>query len=234
MGLGLQFFEFIFIERNLKQDEQIIVNALEHEKEYCKPFPLWLVVFPEGQLNVPENREKIDKYRQKAGILQDPQIVLLPKSTGLFMCTDGLKAELDCLYDVTVGYSGLDVLQIPYEEYSIDAMFFKDYYPQDIYIHVQKLSIAELPGIDYMEEQTDKFLDHRKFQFNLWLRDLFMEKDRFMIEFYKNGRMSADSIVYHPKATFAELLLLTVTLSSSFVTLPLLFSLLAQVVNIIF
>jgi hypothetical protein len=233
VGIGMQFCEFIFMERNLKKDEKTIQNALEHQRRFCKSFPLWFLLFPEGQLNVPENRERVSLYCDKMKISQRPDIVLLPKSTGLFMCADGLKNETDWMFDLTIGYGGLEIEDIPYEEYAFDSVLFKDKYPKEIYIHIQKFSIASLPGMQAIEEETEKELEHRKFEFNVWLRSLYMEKNEMMREFYVDHRFSEQSISIRAKPTASEVLALMLVWASCYVTVPFLLSILSKL-NILF
>jgi hypothetical protein len=231
VGIGMQFCEFIFMERSLKKDEKTIQKALHHQRQFCKSFPLWFLLFPEGQLNVPENRERVALYCDKMKITQRPDIVLLPKSTGLFMCADGLKTETDCLFDLTIGYGGLDIEEIPYEEYAFDSVLFKDKYPKDIHIHIRKFSIAALPGMQEIVEESEKELEHRKFEFNLWLRSLYLEKNEMMRDFYNAKRFSEQSIILRTKPTVSEFIVLFMVLASSLTTVPFLLSILSKLIN---
>ena len=74
-GLGMQFFNFIFMSRKLKDDRESIQRATIQQKKYYKEFPHWLLIFPEGTLNVPANRETTEKYAEKTGITQKPKVV---------------------------------------------------------------------------------------------------------------------------------------------------------------
>jgi hypothetical protein len=75
-GWGMMFFGFIFMDRNLKRDLKTIMNAMKHHKEYCRGFPHWLLLYPEGTLNVPQNRETSNKYLQKMGLPYRPEVKL--------------------------------------------------------------------------------------------------------------------------------------------------------------
>ena len=73
-GLGMQFFNFIFMSRKLKDDRESIQNAMDIQQKYYREFPHWLLIFPEGTLNVPANREIAEKYAEKVGIKQKPEV----------------------------------------------------------------------------------------------------------------------------------------------------------------
>lgn len=84
---------------------------------------MWLLLFPEGTLNTPNNRETSRAYAKKMDITEGghnltkgPKYVILPKATGLFMCADVLMPKISTLFDITVGYSGVKPHQVPYAE----------------------------------------------------------------------------------------------------------------------
>jgi hypothetical protein len=64
------------------------------------------------------------------------------------MIGDALADHLDVVFDLTVGYSGLDAEDIPYEEYLIDKVFFSGYYPKEIHINVKKIALHSIPGLN--------------------------------------------------------------------------------------
>ena len=44
-GLGMQFFEFIFMKQKLVLDRLNIIKAMDRQKTLYKDFPVWLYVF---------------------------------------------------------------------------------------------------------------------------------------------------------------------------------------------
>jgi 1-acyl-sn-glycerol-3-phosphate acyltransferase len=73
-GLGMQFFEFIFMKQKLALDQQNILNHMDHLRDYCQGFPLWLLIFPEGTLNTPKNRKSSREYAKKNDIKEEPKV----------------------------------------------------------------------------------------------------------------------------------------------------------------
>ncbi|KAJ3193780.1 hypothetical protein HK101_004091 [Irineochytrium annulatum] len=122
------------------------------------------------------------------GLPRHPRHMLLPKSTGLHFCATTLMPEVDDLFDLTVGYSGLRAGQIPYDEYLVDKVFFRGSYPKEVHIHVKAHSLRTIPGLDGKgseAEQADAF--------TTWLRDVFYEKDDRMERFYTTGSLLDDA-----------------------------------------
>lgn len=74
------------------------------------------------------------------------------------MIGDALADHLDVVFDLTVGYSGLDAEDIPYEEYLIEKVFFSGYYPKEIHINVKKITLHSIPGLN-TEDTGKSFLN---------------------------------------------------------------------------
>jgi hypothetical protein len=135
------------------------------------------------------------------------------------MCSDALLDQTDDLFDLTVGYSGIDKVDIPYEEYLVDRMFFCKHYPREVHIHIERHSIKSLPGmqrdtspkIANPEERSQKksatFDDEtneRRALFNSWLKDRFMRKDDLMDNFYETGKLSEKSLRWKVEPTLKD------------------------------
>eukprot|EP00842_Homolaphlyctis_polyrhiza_P004715 jgi/Hompol1/5244/HPOL_000657-RA len=210
LGIGMIFLEFIFLERKIAKDRQNIINMMTRQKKIAPDLPLWLLIFPEGTLNTPNNRETSRKFAKKTGITDDPKYVILPKATGLFMCCDVLAPKVTKLFDITVGYGGLNPYQIPYEEYLVENVYFAQQYPREVHLHIQEFDITKLPGFDgtltkesleadpVLRAEAEKLAatsgggfdplsDARRKLFSDWVRQRFMYKDQLMHEFYTTG-----------------------------------------------
>ncbi|KAI8854376.1 acyltransferase-domain-containing protein [Chytridium lagenaria] len=184
-GAGMWFFEFIFMKRKWADDKE---NMKKHLLKANDPTePLMLLIFPEGTLNTPHNKEASEKFAKKNDITNHPKHLLLPKSTGLFFCADTLSSTIDDMFDVTVGYSGLKGDQIPYDEYLVDKVFFKNHYPREIHLHVEALKLKKTPGFTANDFTVTE--DARKDTFNLWLREVFMKKDDRLARFFVQGSL---------------------------------------------
>ncbi|TPX59410.1 1-acylglycerol-3-phosphate O-acyltransferase [Spizellomyces sp. 'palustris'] len=217
-GWGMQFFEFIFLARKWALD-RVTMSKILHRSLRDK-LPVWLVIFPEGTIITDDTKEKCRAYAKKMDIPDDPQHVLIPKSTGLYFCLKNLQPAATHLWDITMGYQGLDGIQTPYEVYSLSRVFFESKGPERVHMHVQKFPVKDLPGFNEaatMNTRDDEKMDRsevesqkdeeRSEQFGLWLRKRFLEKDELMAEFYKNGQFTDDGdepLIIRPVPTLAD------------------------------
>ncbi|KAJ3098950.1 hypothetical protein HDU96_010881 [Phlyctochytrium bullatum] len=184
-GQGMWFFEFIFMKRKWADDKDNLKKHLL--KAANKANPLLLLIFPEGTLNTPHNKEASANFAKKNNITDVPKHCLLPKSTGLYFCANILSDTVDDLYDVSVAYSGLTADQVPYDEYLVDKVFFRNMYPREIHLHVEALKLKKVPG--FTPEDLVGTEEKRKEDFNLWLREKYLRKDARLDRFYKEGTL---------------------------------------------
>ena len=247
-GVGMWFFEFIFLKRKLKIDRHIIMNNIQHHKKYLPNNPLWLLLFPEGTLNTPNNRVTSRAFAKKMDIPDDPAYVILPKATGVFMCADALMPKINTLFDITVGYGGLSAEQIPYYEYLVLNCFGARAGPKEIHMRIDQYDLSQLPGFDgKITQETLKGIPQdtskeseafgpvanaRREAFNVWLRQRYMEKDVLMKEFYEKGKFETSGPVerWTVKPMALDWLLLAATLVSSVYLVPFYFRQLWHVV----
>ncbi|KAJ3220015.1 hypothetical protein HDU67_007748 [Dinochytrium kinnereticum] len=184
-GAGMWFFEFVFLKRKWANDKENMKKHLLKANDATEP--LMLLIFPEGTLNTPHNKDSSRNFAKKNDITDHPDHCLLPKATGLYFCADTLKSTIDDVFDVTMGYSGLKADQVPYDEYLVDKVFFKNQYPREIHFHVDALKLKTIPG--FTPELIAKDEDARKESFNLWLREKFYKKDKRLDRFFKSGSL---------------------------------------------
>lgn len=113
VGLGMQFYSFIFMSRKMASDQPRMAHRLNKLKQrkvdpngrsYMDP--MWLLLFPEGTNLSNNGRRKSAGWAAKSD-LKDPEHVLLPRSTGMFFCLNELKGSIDYVYDCTVAYEGI-------------------------------------------------------------------------------------------------------------------------------
>ncbi|KAJ3083424.1 hypothetical protein HDU99_009797 [Rhizoclosmatium hyalinum] len=190
-GQGMWFFEFIFMAQRFEKDKGNMAHYLTVAKRDTLN-PLWLLLFPEGTLNTPGNIEKSKAFAKKMNINSHPNHCILPKSTGLFFSLNTLAPEVTDLFDLTVGYSGLDGTQIPYDAYLIDKVFFAKEYPREVHIHIEKYNAKRIPGVEVVDGgdvNTEKE-EVKKAKFEEWLRGVWAEKDERLAKFYQKGLMS--------------------------------------------
>ncbi|KAJ3315741.1 hypothetical protein HDU76_002127 [Blyttiomyces sp. JEL0837] len=196
-GQGMWFFEFIFMKQKWAVDKDNMTRLMKLSKN--PNIPMWFLIFPEGTLNTPGNVTKSKAYAKKMGIKNHPNHVILPKSTGLQHCLATLHPDLDDVFDLTVGYSGLSATDIPYYFYLIDKIFFRGIYPRRIHIHIDHIPTSRIPGIVPNPQSLatglnglDTLSEEDKTVFNTWLRERYMIKDERMGTFYRTGRMIAE------------------------------------------
>ncbi|KAI8606912.1 hypothetical protein BC830DRAFT_1040197, partial [Chytriomyces sp. MP71] len=184
-GQGMQLFEFIFLNQKADKDLKIIAKNLDTARRDVG-LPLWMLVFPEGTLNTPGNVARSQKYAEKMGIAPHPQHCILPKSLGLFHTIQSLSPQLQDVFDITIGYSGVQPGEVPYDILLPDEVFFKNGYPREVHMHVSRFRVEDVPGFSQTECETG-MEEERKGAFEVWLRAVWKAKDERLHEFYLNG-----------------------------------------------
>ncbi|ORX54408.1 acyltransferase-domain-containing protein [Hesseltinella vesiculosa] len=177
-GLGMRFFDFIFLQRKLADDQATIVNNLEQSKK--DDTPLWLVLFPEGTVVSKNTRQRSKAFADKNN-LNDFLYTLLPRSTGLRLCLQTLEASVEYLYDLTICYPDVQAGGTsPEDMYTIPGIFFFNKQPTTIHMYLRRYRVKDIPV-----ENEDTF--------NQWVYDRWLEKDHLMAAFYKQGYFNKDA-----------------------------------------
>lgn len=107
--------------------------------------------------------------------------MLLPRTSGLFVCINKLRGSVEYLYDATVGYSGIAYGEIPQELYPLPGLYLNQAQPKDINMHLRRFAIKEIP------ETEPEFVE--------WVRKRWQEKDDLMEEFYTTGKFPSQLTV---------------------------------------
>ncbi|KAF1804523.1 acyltransferase-domain-containing protein [Mucor lusitanicus] len=175
-GMGMKFFEFIFLKRKLEHDKDNIVNNLEIARKRGRP--LWLVLFPEGTVISDNTRQKSKEFAAKLH-MDDYKFTLLPRTTGLMLCKETLGDSVEWLYDLTVGYPGIEPGQNPEDVMTMKRIFCEGNGPHEIHIHMRRYRLADLPT------DTESFTH--------WLLDRWTEKDKRLIYFNEHGKFPEES-----------------------------------------
>ncbi|KAF9765072.1 hypothetical protein NGRA_0009 [Nosema granulosis] len=166
VGYGMRFFGFIFLNRQLDKDKQIINEGAErliHQAKYD------LLIFPEGtyidSFSFPKSRRfASDKKIEVNGKAFNPQNVLVPRTSGFNVLKEELLEDMEGVVDITM-------LVSPYESF-----------PQEVYSYVDtvldfKRRLSFVFYIDFVSNK--KQIDNPNF-----LYSVFKEKDE-LIEKYK-------------------------------------------------
>ncbi|KAJ1533312.1 hypothetical protein HK096_005409, partial [Nowakowskiella sp. JEL0078] len=226
-GTGFWIFEFIMMKQKWDKDRKIISKSLKKAKKAS--LPLFMIIFPEGTLNTPNNREKSEKFAKKSDITEVPKHVILPRSTGLFFCIQSLQPNIEYLVDLTIGYYPLGSEEIAYDTYLIDQMFHAKIHPDKVFIHVRKYAVNDIPGFNTVAGSEGSLVDtEQQEQFNVWLRKIYMEKDDMIKKFFEDGSFKNapganefSKTAFMPFPKLHEILTLIGMYLSLFLTLPL-------------
>ncbi|KAF1797084.1 hypothetical protein FB192DRAFT_1291526 [Mucor lusitanicus] len=161
----------VYGQRKLAMDKDNIITNLERSKKGDQP--LWLVLFPEGTVVSPSTRKRSKDFAEQND-MHDNRYTLLPRSTGLRLCTTTLADSIDYIYDFTIGYSGIKPNDIPEQVYTIQSVFFFNFYPKQVHVYVRRFKVDSIPISNEAE-------------FNQWNLERWKEKDDLMDYFYKHG-----------------------------------------------
>ena len=176
IGWGMQFSQFIFLKRKWEQDKPRMAAHLQ--KFNNRKDPMWLMMFPEGTNLADSTREASQQWAEKNGI-KDMQHTLLPRSTGLQFILQELRQTVDYVYDCTIAYEGVPRGQFAQDIFTVGASYFGGRPPKSVNMYWRRFLISSIP------------LDDPK-QFELWLRERWREKDKFIEDYYRTGRLPAD------------------------------------------
>ncbi|TPX32929.1 hypothetical protein SeMB42_g07561 [Synchytrium endobioticum] len=187
-GQGMWFFDFIFLKRKWALDKALVAKRMH--RLASDPLPYWLVIFPEGTLNTPPGKKMSHEYAKKMDINPEPVHVLIPRSTGLQYCCENLQPGLKCLFDVTIGYSGVEASEIPYYKHLPSAVFCGGTGPRKVYLHINRFDIGKIPGMEPIADRniSEKDEAKRKEAFTNWVQERFYAKDQKMIDFFGKRR----------------------------------------------
>ncbi|KIK71227.1 hypothetical protein GYMLUDRAFT_33364 [Collybiopsis luxurians FD-317 M1] len=211
VGWGMQFFDFIFLARSWASDRlqlAVHLSALGKAAE-AQDNPLAFILYPEGTLVSKDTRPLSRKFADKMGIA-DMTNILLPRSTGLLYSLRSLSPRVKDLHliDVTMVYPGIPPLGYGQSYYTLRSMFFDGVAPPALHVHLRLFNVQDLPIGDLSGTKSPKFPDtspnkhaveveipeSEKTTFDLWLRDLWREKDESMTRFFEVGRFSKKEV----------------------------------------
>ncbi|QLL32145.1 hypothetical protein HG536_0C03130 [Torulaspora globosa] len=208
LGYGMRNFKFIFLSRKWAQDKIILHNSLGvidansrgvgplsgarpirvdddgemywdvNKTDDSKAWPYCLLLFPEGTNLSATTRRKSASFAEKVG-RQPFSHVLLPHSTGLRSSLILLRASVEVVYDITIGYSGVGRSDYGEMMYRLPNIFLRGQTPKLVDMHIRAFNLAEIPVDD--EEA-----------FSQWLYEVWKEKDDLMEKYYTDGTFASD------------------------------------------
>ncbi|KAL7266273.1 hypothetical protein RUND412_011188 [Rhizina undulata] len=178
VGLGMQFYGFIFLARKWEQDKPRFAHRLSKLALNGKNNPMWLLIFPEGTNLSANGRKTSSKFAEKTGI-QDLRHLLLPRSTGLRFCLEQLEGTVDWVYDCTVAYEGVPRGKYGQDYFTLSSTFFQGRPPKSVNMHWRRFPVSSIPISGTAE-------------FESWLRQRWIEKDELLEYYIQNGRFPED------------------------------------------
>ncbi|KAA8905536.1 acyltransferase-domain-containing protein [Sphaerosporella brunnea] len=177
VGVGMQFYGFIFMARKWEQDK----SRMEHRLSKLaagREDPMWLLIFPEGTNASSNGRNTSAKFAKKLGV-EDLKHQLLPRSTGLRFCLEQMKETVDWVYDCTVAYEGVRRNEFGQDYFTLYSTYFEGRPPKSVNMHWRRFAVKDIPIEDPAE-------------FELWLRERWYEKDNLLEYYMENGRFPED------------------------------------------
>ncbi|AFM99220.1 lysophospholipid acyltransferase [Encephalitozoon hellem ATCC 50504] len=140
LGYGMKFFQFIFLNRKISKDRELIMSGasrLKREGKYD------LLLFPEGTYIDKYSHPKSHKWSVDASIevegrIFDPEEVLIPRTTGFKILRENIRDDMEGIIDITM--IGNPHIKYPNDVFSywdvivnksqkVNFMFFLDYIP---------------------------------------------------------------------------------------------------------
>ncbi|KAI5783528.1 acyltransferase-domain-containing protein [Geopyxis carbonaria] len=178
LGIGMQFYGFIFLARKWDQDKPRFIHRLSQLASSRSNNPMWLLIFPEGTNLSDNGRNSSTKYATKIGI-SDLQHQLLPRSTGLKFCLQQLGNSVDWVYDCTIAYEGIPRGKFGQDYFTLYSTYFQGRPPKSVNMYWRRFSVKSIP----IDDAT---------KFDLWLRERWIEKDRLLEYYIVNGVFPAE------------------------------------------
>ncbi|KAH9411448.1 acyltransferase [Ordospora pajunii] len=142
LGYGMRFFEFIFLNRRLSKDKELIMSGASNLKKKTR---YDLLLFPEGTYIDKVSHEKSHEWARSGktmvdGHVFDPEEVILPRTTGFDILRANMKDDMDGILDITI--IGNPYVKYPNDVFSyrevlvnkscmVNFMFFLDYIPSN-------------------------------------------------------------------------------------------------------
>lgn len=142
LGYGMAFFQFIFLNRKISKDIELIksgVSRLRSKGKYD------LLIFPEGTYIDKDSHPKSQRWSRKAkvrvqGRRFNPKEVIIPRTTGFRILMENMKDHIDGIVGITM--VGNPHVRYPNDMFpywdvivnrscKVNFMFFLDYVPGD-------------------------------------------------------------------------------------------------------
>ncbi|PCH33504.1 acyltransferase-domain-containing protein [Wolfiporia cocos MD-104 SS10] len=205
LGWGMRFFNFIFLKRSWASDRLHLSSSLSWlgRRAEREDSPLTFILYPEGTLVSKDTRPLSKKFADKIGV---PDILhaLLPRSMGLHYSLRSLAPRIPSLQmiDITMAYPGIPPFGYGQGYYTLRSIFLDGVPPPAVHMHIRCFDVAKevpigdtsaanpnvLPNGSAKAQEIDIPETERE-KFELWLRDLWREKDTLIANYLETGAL---------------------------------------------
>lgn len=161
--------EYVFLRRNWEADLPILQNSLEQMRDY--PIPFFLGIFPEGTRFTKKKHENSLEFARSRGL---PQLNyhLFPRTKGVSITLKYLQNVVPAVYNIEAAYPAGS---IPTIKQLLSGGRC------EAHLLIKRIPIEDVPCNSNEEVSA-------------WCQQLFVEKDKDMTEFVKNGSYLADRV----------------------------------------
>ncbi|KAJ7102195.1 acyltransferase-domain-containing protein [Mycena belliarum] len=208
LGWAMRFYNFIFLARSWVSDRVQLsthLSALGKAAEQ-EDSPLVFFLYPEGTVVSKDTRPISKKFADKTGI-DDMTNVLLPRSTGLHYSLRSLGPRIPDLklLDITTVYPGIPPMGYGQSYYTLRSIFLHGIPPPTIHMHLRMFDVATNVPIGDLSKTNAavnprsssavevEIPEKEKASFDVWLRELWHEKDMSMTKWFNGASFGEPS-----------------------------------------
>jgi len=211
LGPAMRLFNFIFLARSWVSDRVELSSHLSAlgKAAQQEDDPMVFILYPEGTLVSKDTRPISQKFADKMGI---PNMTnsLLPRSTGLHFSLRSLAPRIPGLklIDITTVYPGVPPMGYGQDYYTLRSMFMSGVPPPAVHMHFRMFDVAtEVPIGDLSKTNPAIISDSsspveveipesEKAVFDVWLRELWREKDESITGYFEKRSLSETSFEF--------------------------------------
>lgn len=169
MGWAWKFSECIFLDRNWKEDQNVIKSQIKELADY--PDSMVLLMYAEGTRVTPQKLEASQKFAREKG-LPLLKYHLTPRTKGFVASLPHVRGKIPAIYDIETLFDPKN----PVKPTLINLLLGK---PLVAYLYINRIPLEEVPEDDEGAAE--------------WLHKLYQKKDRIAESFHETGDLFATS-----------------------------------------
>ncbi|XP_076759303.1 1-acyl-sn-glycerol-3-phosphate acyltransferase gamma [Xylocopa sonorina] len=169
IGWAWKFAEFIFLDRNWKEDQNVIKTQIKEFTDY--PDSMMLLMYAEGTRFTKQKLEASQKFAREKGL---PLLKhhLTPRTKGFVASLRHMRGKFPAIYDIEILFNPND----PVKPTLTNLLLGK---PLLAHLYVNRIPLEEVPEDDEGAAE--------------WLHKLYQKKDNIAESFYQTGDLFATS-----------------------------------------